>query len=89
MSLSDFRASFVRYAEENKFEIPSTFKNATDVEFAIAVNMYLRPHAHDLDLCYSNLQALIMVSGCEVPELNAEQKTKVKRFLQAFIKATE
>lgn len=89
MSLSEFRVSFARYAEENNIALPDKFMNANEIEFVAAINAYIKPLSHDMDLCYSNLETLITISGCEAPKLSEEQTNKVKRYLQAFIKACE
>ena len=89
MSLPDFRKAFVKYATEIKLDLPPALINVSDVELVAGINTHLRPFAHDMDLCYSNLQTLILASGYEIPELTAEQTAKVKRYIEALIKASE
>ena len=87
MSLQEFRQSFIKYAA-NGFELPEKFHSASDLELVAVINQYIRPFANNLDLALSNLETLIIASGREIPQLNDEQKTKLKRYLQAFIECT-
>ena len=89
MSLAEFKAAFIKYVAGIDMKMPQAFTDATDLELIAIINQYLRPFSHDMNLCYSNLQTLIIASGHEVPELTEEQKAKVKRFIAAFIKASE
>jgi hypothetical protein len=89
MSLSEFRAAFHRYAKENNINLPEKFTSASELEFISAINTYLKPHADNMDLCYSNLRTLIIIAEGDAPELTPEQTNKVKRYLQAFIRVTE
>jgi hypothetical protein len=88
MSLSDFRISFQTNLNLWGVDVPDNIKNASDAEFTIVVNNHLRPFKDDLNLAYSNLETLIVAAGYKVPELNEEQKAKVKRYIQAFIECT-
>lgn len=88
MSLEDFRKSFIKFASDNGIDLPDILTNANEAVLIAGINTHLRPFANNLDLCYSNLQTLIMAAGHEMPELNEEQTAKVKRYLEAFIKCT-
>lgn len=88
MSLTEFRASFRKFVENNGFKLPDFLINSSDVEFTAGVNQVLRPYENDMDLCLSNLKTVITIAGHELPDLNAEQEKKLKRYLDAFIKST-
>jgi len=84
-TITKFKRAFLQYLGTiNSVELPSEIKNIDDFQFTVYFTKYVKPYKGNWDEGYINLKEFLTGHGVTVPELNEEQKKKVKLYLEAI-----
>ncbi len=82
--LSIYRKAFINYVASLGIEIPDAARNIDDLTFTVYFISYASPYKNDPESGYNVLLGKLAETGHKLPELNEDQKLKLKEFFEAF-----